>query len=185
MGDNGKGELAWTYMVRSKDRKDRFARQYWVAAQGARILLKEDLVYMCGGQQPPAAAAPAPATAMATASATKGKVIGNIYEYKKSPLDPPDKDQPLQDYIAESVNGTQIVTDSSGQYGPVPAPLNTSLIGPFARVINDGSGGALVPKQDGNNLRFDATTEAELAQVRAFYWVNYAHEFVSRSCRGR
>jgi hypothetical protein len=177
VGEKGKGELAWTYVVRSKDRKDRFARQYWVAAQGApRILLKEDLVYLCGGQEPPAAAAPA--TAMATASATKGKVTGNIFGYKKSPLDPPDKDQPLQDYVAESVNGTQIVTDPSGQYGPVPGPLNTSLIGPFVRVINDGSGGALAPKQDGNNLLFDAATESELAQVSAFYWVNFAHEFV-------
>jgi hypothetical protein len=177
VGENGKGELAWTYMVRSKDRKDRFARQYWVAAQGTpRMLLKEDLVYLCGGQEQPTAAAPV--TATATASATKGKVSGNIFGKKKSPRDQPDKDQPLQDYFAENVNGTQIVTDSSGQYGPVPGPLNTSLIGPFARVINDGNGGALVAKLTGNNLSFDATTESELAQVSAFYWVNYAHEFV-------
>jgi hypothetical protein len=177
VGEHGKGELAWTYMVRSKDRKDRFARQYWVAAQGTpRILLKEDLIYLCGRQESPAAAVPA--AAMATASATKGKVTGNIFKYKKSPLDPPDKDQPLQDHIVESVNGTQIVTDTSGQYGPVPGPLNTSLIGPFAHVINDGSGRTLVPKQVGNNLHFDATTESELAQVSAFYWVTFAHEFV-------
>jgi hypothetical protein len=40
VGEKGKGELAWTYVVRSKDRKNRFASQYWVAAQGAaRILL--------------------------------------------------------------------------------------------------------------------------------------------------
>ena len=65
-------------------------------------------------------------------------ITGNIYGFKKSPLDPPDNNQPLQDYLAESVTGTQIITDANGQYVPVPGvPLNQMLIGPFARVINE------------------------------------------------
>ncbi len=168
VGDQGKADLAWTYVLQAKERKDRFARQYWVAAQGeARVLLKEDLVYLCW-QEPSTPAA---------AAATKGKIIGNIYGFKKSPLDAPDKNQPLQDYLAETVNGTQVITDASGQYVRVPGPLNKLLIGPFARVINE-AGPALEAKQDGNNLVFDADNEKDLAQVSAFYWVNVAHEFV-------
>jgi hypothetical protein len=170
VGDQGKAELAWTYVVRANDRKDRFARQYWVAAQGdAHILLKEDLVYMNCWQEPSTAVAPA---------ATKGKITGDIFGIKKSPLDAPDTNQPLQDFLAESVIGHQVVTDSTGQYTPVPGvALNKMLIGPFARVINE-AGPALNPTQDGNNLTFKATNDQELAQVSAFYWVNFAHEFV-------
>jgi hypothetical protein len=168
VGDQGKADLAWTYVLRAKDRKDRFARQYWVAAQGAaRILLKEDLVYLCwDGPSSPATAA------------TKGNITGNIHGLNKSPLNAPDKNQPLQDYLAETVNGTQIITDATGQYVPVPGvPLNTMLVGPFARVINE-AGPALKPTRDGNNLFFDADADQDLAQVSAFYWVNVAHEFV-------
>jgi thiol-disulfide isomerase/thioredoxin len=167
VGDGGTGELAWTYVIRANDRKDRFARQYWVAAQGdARILLKEDLVYLCGDQPPGPAAA----------TAAKGRIAGNIWGFKKSPMDASEKNMPLQDYVANIVNSTHVLTDSSGQFTPVPGQANTALIGPFA-VIKD-AGGTLSPKPDGNNLLFDATTEAELAQVSAFYWVNFAHEFV-------
>jgi hypothetical protein len=169
VGDQGKSELAWTYVLRAKDRKDRFARQYWVAAQGqARILLKEDLVYLCW-QQPAPPAAPA---------ATTGKITGTIYGFKKSPRDMPDKNQPLQDYLAQTVSGTQVITDASGQYVPgTVVPLNQMLIGPFAHIINE-AGPALTPTQDGNNLIFNADNEQDLAQVSAFYWVNFAHEFV-------
>lgn len=170
VGDQGKAELAWTYVVRAKDRKDRFARQYWVTAQNdARVVLKEDLVYLNCWQEPSTTAAP---------GATKGKITGNIIGFKKSPLDPPDNNQALQDYLAENVNGTQVITDASGQYVSVPgSPLNQMLIGPFARVINE-AGPALNPKKHGNDLVFDASGEQELAQVSAFYWVNVAHEFV-------
>jgi len=170
VGDQGKADLSWTYVVRAKDRKSRFARQYWVAAQGdARVLLKEALVYFNCWQEPSTATAPA---------ATKGKITGNIFGLRKSPLDPPDKNQPIQDYLAESVSDTQVITDANGQYVPVTGvPLNQLLVGPFARVINE-AGPALKPKRDGNNLVFDADAEQELAQVSAFYWVNVAHEFV-------
>jgi hypothetical protein len=170
VGDQGKAELAWTYVLRAKDRKDRFARQYWVAAQGQpRILLKEDLVYMCW-QEPATPAAPA---------ATKGKITGNIYGFKKSPRDTADENQPLQDYLVQTINnGTQVITDASGQYVPgTGSSLNKMLIGPFARIVNE-AGPALKPTQDGNNLIFNAGTEQDLAQVSAFYWVNFAHEFV-------
>ena len=174
-GRKGQGRAGLDLRGSLKDRKDRFARQYWVAA-GACILLKEDLRLPVRWQEPPAAAAPA--TTMATASATKGKVTGNIFGYKKSPLDPPDKDQPLQDYVAESVNGTQIITDPSGQYGPVPGPLNTSLIGPFVRVINDGSGRALSSQARRQQPAVRRRHRIGVAQVSAFDWVNFAHEFV-------
>jgi hypothetical protein len=170
VGEAGKAELAWTYVVRAMDRKDRFARQYWVAAQGdPRVVLKEDLVYLCCWQEPSTTAAPGEA---------KSNIAGSIYGFRKSPNDPPDNNQPLQDYLAENVNGNLVITDARGQYVVVPgSPLNQMLIGPFARIINE-AGAALNPERHGNNLVFNASSEQELAQVSAFYWVNAAHEFV-------
>ena len=50
------------------------------------------------------------------------------------------------------------------------------LKGPFA-VIDNKAGALLKPVKNGNDLYFNAKTEAELAQVSAFYWVNFTHEF--------
>src|SRR5262249_12100591 len=103
---------------------------------------------------------------------------GTIWGFRKSPLDPPDAEQPLQDYLAESPNGTSIVTNANGQYTPTPGvPLNKMLIGPFARIVNE-AGSPLVPRTSGNSPSYEASGEQEVAQVSAFYWVNVAHEYV-------
>jgi hypothetical protein len=169
VGEAGQSNLAWTYVVRAKDRKDRFARQYWIAAQGdPRVVIKEDLIYLYCPQ------AAAPPTAPPT---IKAAVTGNIFGMKKSPLDPPDN-RPLQDYQAQTNGNGQSVTDASGQYTQVSGPtINLMLMGPYARVVNEG-GTALLPQESGGNLDFRGTSEQELAQVSAFYWVNFAHEFV-------
>src|SRR5262249_55750723 len=75
----GKPTLAWAFVVRSDDRRQPFARRYWVAARDEpRVLAREDLIY----HQAPVAAAAAP---------QQGQVIGDFFGYDKSPLDPPTK----------------------------------------------------------------------------------------------
>src|SRR5262249_41230468 len=71
----GKPTLALAFVVRSGDRRQPFARRYWVAARGQpTILAKEDLIYH---QAPPGA------------TTESGRVSGNFFGYKLSPLDPP------------------------------------------------------------------------------------------------
>ena len=162
---DGSAELVWSFIVQARDPAHIFARQYWVSARDdAKIVRKEDLVYL-EAQDNPEAGAPA----------ASGKVTGNIWGLGKSPLDPPDMKLPLQDYLGATSGSTQFITNSAGVY-TATGTINQILRGPFA-VIDNKAGALLVPATVGKDLYFNATTEAELAQVSAFYWVNFAHEF--------
>src|SRR5262249_17942859 len=105
-------------------------------------------------------------------------VTGNFFGKDKSPLNPPETGG-LNFYTAAVVNGQAIVTDAKGVFNVAGHPtLNTHLVGPFCRVIND-AGTPLVGKQSGDSVVFDVTKEQDLAQVSAFEWVSFAHNFVA------
>jgi hypothetical protein len=158
---DGKPTLAWAFVVRSTERARPFARRYWVSAlDDARVLDKEDLIFHAGSDV-----------------AQQGKVVGNLVGFRKSPLDPPDQDQGLDDFTIFE-NGSTIVTDANGFFSfSTPGTFNTRLTGPYCTIINE-AGPLLVPTRTGNTLAFKATTEQELAQVSAFKWVSIAHAFV-------
>jgi hypothetical protein len=161
----GQPELVWSFIVQVQDPAHIFARQYWVAARdAARIVHKEDLVYLEAQDYP----------AAETATAT-GKVTGNIWGLGKSPFDLPSSNQPLQDYLGATSGATKFITNADGIYNAT-GTINLKLMGPFA-VVENKAGALLAPTKTGNNLFLNAHTEAELAQVSAFYWVNFAHEF--------
>jgi hypothetical protein len=163
---DGNPELVWSFIVQAEDPAHIFARQYWVSARdGARIMHKEDLVYLDARQEYPAE----------EAAIAVGRVTGNILGLGKSPLDPPSPNQPLQDYLGATSGGTKSITNAFGIYNAT-GTINTKLMGPFA-VVDNKAGSLLVPTRTGNNLFFNAKTEQELAQVSAFYWVNFTHEF--------
>ena len=157
----GNATLAWAFVVRSTDRARPFARHYWVAARDrARILDKEDMIFHAAPSDP-----------------HQGKVVGNIYGLRKSPLDPPDENQGLNDYTAVG-GGTAIVTDPNGFFSVSRlGALNTRLSGPYCTII-DEAGSPLVATQSGGNLSFKPHGEQDLAQVSAFKWVSTAHAFV-------
>jgi hypothetical protein len=165
----GKPTLAWAFVVRSDDRRQPFARRYWVAARGAAdVLAKEDLIY----HQAPAAAATGQ-------ERVTGKVTGNFYGYRQSPLDELAKHQGLNDYTIAVVQGQLFNTGDDGSFSvPGHPTLNTRLVGPFCRVIND-AGSPLDGTLSGNSVDFNVTDEADVAQVSAFVWVSTAHRFVA------
>jgi hypothetical protein len=161
----GKPSLAWAFVVRSDDRKQPFARRYWVAARGApTVLAKEDLIY----HQAPVDAA-----------TQQGRVTGDFFGFRQSPLDPPAKDQGLNDFTIAVILGQSVNTDANGFFSvPGHPALNTRLVGPFCRVINE-AGPPLIGTPSGNSVDFNVTTQEELAQVSAFHWVSIAHRFVA------
>lgn len=159
---DGSAELVWSFIIQAEDPAHIFARQYWVSARGdAKVVHREDLVYLEAQE--------------ATSAAATGTVTGNVLGLGKSPLDPPSPKLAIQDYLGSSGGGPKSITDRDGVY-TVSGTINTKLIGPFA-VIENKAGAALTATKSGNNLFFNAKTEAEMAQVSAFYWVNFAHEF--------
>lgn len=162
----GKPTLAWAFVVRSNDRKQPFARRYWVAARGEpKVLDKEDLIYHEG---------PGAATAQ------QGRVTGNIFGFKQSPRDPIAKDQGLNDFTV-AVVGSPLITDANGFFsvpGGQTLSLNNQLVGPYCRVIND-AGSPFLGTKSGNMVSFKAETEEQIAQVSAFEWVSAAHRFVA------
>jgi hypothetical protein len=178
----GRPTLSWAFVVRSNDRKQPFARRYWVAARGEpRILAKEDLIYH---------QAPAGATAQqrqvagntqapAGATAEQGRVTGTIFGFKQSPFDPPAKGQGLNDFTAAVFGGQLVNTDANGFFSvQIGETLNNRLAGPFCRVINE-AGSPLLGTTAGNTVVFNAVGEEEIAQVSAFKWVSTAHHFVA------
>ena len=81
--------MAWTFVVRSAERKSPFARRYWVAAKGEpKVLANEDMIYHCGQE------------GTASAAALQGKASGNIFAYSQSPFDPPAENQGINDLTA-------------------------------------------------------------------------------------
>jgi hypothetical protein len=162
---DGKPTLSWAFVVRSNDRKQPFARRYWVAARGEpRILAKEDLIY----HQAPAGA-----------TAQQGRVTGTVFGFKQSPFDPPAKSQGLNDFTAAAIGGQLVNTDANGFYSVQSGEtLNNRLVGPFCRVIND-AGSPLLGTISGNTVVFTAVGDEQIAQVSALKWVSTAHRFVA------
>jgi hypothetical protein len=167
----GKPTLSWAFVVRSTARARPFARRYWVSARGEpTVLAKEDLIYHAAQDE---------AEAQAAAPAQQGRVVGNIYGFRRSPFDPPSTNQGLNNYAVAARAGGTIVTDTNGFFSlPAGSTPNDHLVGPFCRIINE-AGPPLVGTRSGNNLVFNARTEQELAQVSAFKWVSVAHAFVA------
>jgi hypothetical protein len=161
----GKPELVWSFIVQAEDPAHIFARQYWVSARdAARIVHREDLVYLEAQEAPEADAAVA-----------TGRVTANIWGLGKSPYDPPVPNVPLQDYLGATSGSIKSITNAAGIFSVI-GPINTKLMGPFA-VVQNMAGALIVPEKHGNNLYFNAKTEAELAQTSALFWVDFAHEF--------
>jgi hypothetical protein len=169
----GKSTLAWAFVIRSTERKQPFARRYWVAATGEpKIMTKEDLIYHDGPADD--------ADADADAAHKQGRVTGNFFGFKKSPLDPPAKKQGLGNLqVGTTPGGTAIITDANGFFSSVPGmQLHDRLNGPFCAVVND-AGAPLTASKSGLKLFFNATSQQALAQVSAFMWVSNAHAFVA------
>jgi hypothetical protein len=163
----GTPALAWTFVVRSAERKSPFARRYWVAAQGdAKVLAKEDLIYHAWQDS------------AAGAQAQQGKVTGNFFGLRQSPLEPPVENQPLNDFTAVITPGGSIVSDANGFFSFQTGTLNNQLVGPYCKIINE-AGAPLTGTIVGNTVFFKATTAEQLAQVSAFKWVSTAHAFVA------
>jgi hypothetical protein len=159
--------LAWTFVVRSAERKSPFARRYWVAAKGdPKVLAKEDLIYHFGQDS------------AANAAAVQGKAAGNFFGYRQSPFDPPTENQGLNDLTAVITPGGTIVADANGFFSFQTGTLSDQLVGPFCKVVND-AGTPLAATKSGNTIYFKASTQEELAQVSAFKWVSTAHSFVA------
>ncbi len=165
---NGKATLAWVFVVRSTDRAQPYARRYWISARDEpTILAKEDLIYHAG---PDGTVSPA---------THQGRITGNFFAFDKTPRDPAAENQGLNIFTAGVVGGHPVLTDINGFFNvSAGMTLNTHLVGPFCRVVNE-AGGNLVATRTGNNLFFNAKTEQELAQVSAFKWVTTAHAFVA------
>jgi hypothetical protein len=163
----GTPTLAWTFVVRSAERKSPFARRYWVAAKDEpKVLAKEDMIYHCGQE------------GTASAAALQGKVSGNIFGYRQSPFDPPAENQGINDLTAVITASGTIVTDANGFFSFQSGTLSDQLVGPFCKVIND-AGSPLTAIKVGNTIVFKASAQEELAQVSAFKWVSTAHSFVA------
>ncbi len=163
----GTPALAWTFVVRSAERKSPFARRYWVAAKGdPKVLAKEDLIYHIGQDS------------AASTAAQQGKVTGNYYGYRLSPFDPPAENQGLNDFTAVITAGGTIVADANGFFSFQTGTLSEQLVGPFCKIVND-AGAPLAATRAGNTIYFKASTPEELAQVSAFKWVSMAHSFVA------
>ncbi len=160
---DGNPGLAWTLYIGASDRRESLLRQYWVSADEAKVLHKEDRVYFADPNQ----------------------VTANIWDLNHSPLDPPAKAKPLSSFAAQTrPGGAMVVTDKDGKYVfQSGATLNKELFGPYGHVINE-NGSPLQGKVTGNDIFFDANTESELAQTSAFRWVSHAHEFVRDHLNG-
>src|SRR5262249_17430764 len=138
-------------------------RKYWVAALGEpRVLNWESEVY----------------------HTQHGLVSGNIWA--TSPLaSPPTANRPLADLmVTRNTDGKQVETAEDGLYGydsgAGNAQITALLKGPFAVIQNQSGPGLQVAKTGGVSdpidLNFGASSETDLAQTSAFYWVNFIHE---------
>src|SRR5262249_32857331 len=86
--------------------------------------------------------------------------------------------------VTRSTDSLHVQTSADGRYGYTigtgNAQITALLQGPFA-VIQNQAGPGMQSSQSGGvanpiDLNFGASSETELAQTTAFYWVNFAHE---------
>ncbi len=158
-----RGHLAWSFTVTSDSLTNPQVRQYWVSAVGApTILFWESEVY----------------------STHFGAVSGNVWQ--TSSLGPVGNN-PLQGFTVNRTGGGggSVVTGPDGHYGFTsgsgPATMSGTLSGPFS-VIQDLGGPLMSRSASGTpaaavDLNFGASTEFETAEVTAFYWENFIHNF--------
>jgi hypothetical protein len=162
--DQQAGRLAWAFTISGGTPAKPDVRKYWVAALGEpRILNWESEVYFT----------------------QHGVVSANVWP--TSPYgSPPTANSPLEDLlVSRSTDNARAKTGEDGRYGyasgTANAQITATLQGPFAVIQNQAGAGLQVAKSGGVfdpiDLNFGASSETDLAQTSAFYWVSFVHEF--------
>jgi hypothetical protein len=163
VGPDLRGHLTWSFTVASDSLTSPLVRQYWVSAVGSPTILNwESSVY----------------------STHFGAVTGNVWQ--TSSLGPVGNN-PLQDFTVNRSGGGggSVVTGPDGHYGFTSgsgaATISGTLSGPNS-VIQDLGGPLMTRSASGTpasaiDLNFGASTEFETAEVSAFYWENFIHNF--------
>jgi Zn-dependent metalloprotease len=163
---NLQGHLTWTVTLSSPSLTEPQALRYWVTAiNEPEILYRESQIFYTH----------------------QGTITGNLWS--ASPFQGTEN-RPLGDLrvsrSAASGGGNQ-VTNRYGLYGFTTgsgtATIDTNLSGPNSVIQND-AGAVLNQSRSGTltapiDLNLGAATEAELAQVSAFYWTNLSHQLSS------
>jgi len=170
------GHLCWTFILRPVDKRRLFARQYWIAAQGAAVVLdSEDKILFAQGVAPVAS------------NRHRGKVMGSVWPLNKSAFNDASC-LPLSDLelSRDGQGGGTALTATDGSYefvtGSGPATVIASLAGPYC-IIKNSAGDNVARRVMGDgttplDLAFLTKTTEEVAQLSAFKWVNHAHAFV-------
>jgi len=155
-----KGHLAWVITLESKSRTNPQDRMYWISAVGEpKVLSSESTIY----------------------HTHFGTVAGTTWE--TSPLEPT-LSHSLASLTATrtGAGGGTSLTGPDGRYAYVAglgsATINASLSGPFF-VVQNQAGANMTRAATGSpaaaiNLNFGGASNAEFAQVTAFYWGNVA-----------
>jgi hypothetical protein len=161
-----RAHLVWSIMIETQARPTPFARRYWVAArEGDRTFEYEDVhVFDHAG------------TVSAFVSNTDDSYSApKLYK------------QPLPWMTVVNQAGGVTRTDRNGAYhfasAAGPARITGQLTGPFCNVVSDDGMPFQVslPGSDAApiDLVFRTGAEPGIAQINAFRWINYAHDFVA------
>lgn len=156
-GDDGLGRLAWAFVVRIARQPVPIARKYWISAvERPRLLYSENLVFR----------------------AVSGRVTGTVWRIGSG-----DHTAKVSlPYVTVRGPGNKTTSDAKGMFrlGTDEGEVRAYLAGRFVEVNNE-AGAPMRASGPANSSRaelaFDATSEAEIAQVSAYYWTVKMLEF--------
>jgi hypothetical protein len=161
-----RAHLVWSILIETQARPTPFARRYWIAARDRDPTFEYEDVHVFDH------------------AGTVSAFVTNTDDSYSAPML---YKQRLPWMKVVSQVGGATMTDANGSYrfpyGAGPATITGQLTGPFCNVLSDDGMPFQVTLRGSDaapiDLVFRTGAEYGIAQINAFRWVNFAHDFVA------